>query len=152
MIPITDLLPHAAPMVLLDGYEPWTADDTVTACVDVTPASPFYEVELGGVPSCVALEYMAQAMALLVGLTRRKKGLKPQLGFVLGSRKLETFVPTFANGVRYRVTATCTYEDESFGSFDCQIADAEGFVCAKGTLTAYQPDGEMTPERMKEYE
>lgn len=151
MTPLTDLLPQAEPMILLSAYEEPTAEDSVTAFVDVGKESPFYEQALGGVPACVALEYMAQAMALLVGLVRRRKGLKPQLGFVLGSRKLEMRVPSFLDGRRYRVTATCTYEDESFGSFDCEIVDDGGALVAKGTLTAFQPEGETTLEKIGEF-
>lgn len=148
---LAELLPQAAPMILLSGYEEPTAEDSVAAFVDVSAASPFYEPGLGGVPVCVALEYMAQTMALLVGLLRRRRGLKPQLGFVLGSRKLDVLAPCFREGARYRVTATCTYEDESFGSFDCEIEDDGGAVVAKGTMTAFQPEGEVTPERIGEF-
>lgn len=151
MIPLAELLPQAAPMILLSGYEEPTADDSVSALVDVTEAAPFYERALGGVPACVTLEYMAQAMALLVGLTRRRRGQKPQLGFVLGSRRLEMRIPCFRAGERYRVAATCTYEDESFGSFDCVVTDGRGEEVARGTLTAFQPEGEMTPEKIGEF-
>lgn len=151
MLSLSELLPHAAPMILLSAYEEPTAEDSVVAFVDVGQASPFYEQALGGVPSCVALEYMAQTMALLVGLARRRKGLKPQLGFVLGSRRLETRIPCFREGRRYRVTAKCTYEDESFGSFDCEIEDDGDAVVAKATLTAFQPEGEVTPEKIGEF-
>lgn len=89
MTPLAELLPQAASMVLLSGYEPQTDANAVEAFIDVTPQAPFFEPALGGVPSCVALEYMAQAMALCVGLLRRRKGLAPQVGFVLGSRRLE---------------------------------------------------------------
>lgn len=152
MTPLSDLLPHAAPMILLSGYEEPAGEDSVVAFVDVTEAAPFYEPGLGGVPACVALEYMAQTMAVLVGLARRRKGLKPRLGFVLGSRKLETKIPCFRDGESYRIAATCTYEDESFGSFDCVITDRGGKEVAKATMTAFQPEGEMTTERLKEYE
>jgi len=152
MLTVDELLPQAEPMVLLSGYEPSDSLRSVRSFVDITERSPFFELELNGVPPCVALEYMAQTMALLVGLTRRAKGLKPQIGFVLGSRKLETFLSHFESGRRYVITATCTYEDESFGSFDCEIVDDASSVCAKATMTAFQPDGEMTSEKLKEYE
>ena len=148
---LAELLPQSAPMILLSGYEEPTADDSVSAFVDVTEEAPFYERALGGVPACVTLEYMAQTMALLVGLTRRRRGLKPQLGFVLGSRRLETRVPCFRAGERYRIAATCTYEDESFGSFDCVVTDGRGAEVAKATVTAFQPGGEMTPEKIGEF-
>ena len=138
-------------MILLSGYEEPEGEESVVAFVDVGKASPFYEQPLGGVPSCVALEYMAQTMALLVGLRDRRRGQKPRIGFVLGSRKLETRIPCFREGARYRVTATCTYEDESFGSFDCEIEDDGDKVVAKATMTAFQPEGEITTERIREF-
>ena len=151
MIPFPELLPHAAPMILLSGYGEQEREESVTAFVDVGKASPFYEQALGGVPSCVALEYMAQAMALLVGLRDRRRGQRPRIGFVLGSRRLETRIPCFRDGERYRIAVTCTYEDESFGSFDCMIADGRGETVATATLTAFQPEGEITAERIKEF-
>lgn len=140
---LASLLPQAAPMILLTGLGPDTAEDSAEAEVAITPDSPFFDVSQDGVPACVALEYMAQTMALVVGRARRRRGLPPKVGFVLGSRRLETFVPRFRNGLRYRVRATCTYEDESFGSFDCAVTGPEGAYVARATLTAFQPDGEM---------
>ena len=139
LLPLADLLPQSAPMVMLSGYEPQTDANAAEAFVDVTPQSPFFETVQGGVPSCVALEYMAQAMALCVGLLRRRKGLAPQVGFVLGSRRLEVMTPKFAAGERYRIHVACTFQDEEFGSFDCTIRDTAGAVVATGTLTAFQP-------------
>ena len=140
------LLPQADPMILLSGYEPQTDESAVDAWVDVSPTSPFYEVSAGGVPGCVALEYMAQTMALCIGFLRRSKGLAPKIGFVLGSRKLEVSVPCFACGERYRIRAACTYQDESFGSFDCTIRNASGDVVASAQMTAFQPEDGMTQE------
>lgn len=143
--PIAELLPQAAPMILLSGYETPARDDAVTAFAAITPSSPFFEDELGGVPACVALEYMAQTMALCVGFHRRRRGLPPQVGYVLGSRRLELGLEKFACGATYAVTATCTFEDEEFGSFDCTITDPSGACVARATLTAYQPGPDDTP-------
>ena len=164
-MPLSELLPQAEPMILLSGYEEPAGEDSVVAFVDVMATSPFYEPGLGGVPACVALEYMAQTMALLVGLRDRRRGVRPRVGFVLGSRKLETKIPLYKEGMRYRITAKCTYEDESFGSFDCEIREvADGAVDENGdstaerdavvataTMTAFQPEGEMTPEKIGEF-
>lgn len=138
-------------MILLTGYEEPVSEEAVVAFVDVGKAAPFYEQALGGVPACVALEYMAQTMALLVGLRDRRRGQKPRIGFVLGSRKMETKIPCFCDGERYRILATCTYEDESFGSFDCTITDGRGETVATATMTAFQPEGEITTEKIKEF-
>jgi len=138
-------------MVLLTDYAEPTSEDAVEAFVDVGPDAPFFDPSLGGVPACVALEYMAQAMALLVGLRRRRHGQSPKIGFVLGSRKLETRLACFRAGERYRVTAACTYEDESFGSFDCEIADSRGTAVATATMTAFQPQDDLSPDQLKEF-
>lgn len=151
MTPLSDLLPQAEPMILLTGYEEPVSEGAVVAFVDVGKAAPFYEQALGGVPACVALEYMAQTMALLVGLRDRRRGQKPRIGFVLGSRKLVTSLPCFRDGERYRISATCTYEDESFGSFDCVITDQGGVEVVTATMTAFQPEGEITTEKIKEF-
>jgi predicted hotdog family 3-hydroxylacyl-ACP dehydratase len=143
---LESLLPQAHPMILLSGYVPPEKPDEVESWVDIDPASPFFDLTADGVPGCVALEYMAQTMALCVGFVRRARGLEPKLGFVLGSRKLEIRIPFFVRGGRYRVRAVCTYQDESFGSFDCVVSDADGSVVAKAQMTAFQPPGEVTPE------
>lgn len=138
-------------MILLSGYQEPTEDNVVESFVDITPSSPFFEALAKGVPGCVTLEYMAQTMALLVGIFRRRQGLPPKLGFVLGSRRLTVRVPYFMSGSRYRIKAVCTYQDEEFGSFDCTIVDASDAVVAEGTVTAFQPSGEMNAETMKDY-
>lgn len=149
--PLAELLPQAEPMILLTDYDPPADDRSATAYVSVTERSPFYDRALGGVPGCVALEYMAQTMALATGLVRRAAGLPPRLGFVLGSRSLKVSLPAFLAGETYRVRAVCTYSDESFGSFECEIFDRDGNVAASAIVSAFQPDGEITPERMEEY-
>jgi len=151
-IPLGDLLPQAEPMVLLTDYDTPSDEKSVDAYVSVSETSPFYEGALGGVPGCVALEYMAQAMALCTGLYRRRRGLPPKLGFVLGSRRMTVGVPHFACGERYRVHAACTYFDESFGSFDCAVFDASGAEVAKAQLTAFQPESDLTPEKLEEFQ
>lgn len=145
------LLPQADPMILLSGCEPPSSSETVDTWVDVSPQSPFYVPESEGVPGCVALEYMAQSMALCIGRLRRQNGLAPKLGFVLGSRRLEISVPFFKNGERYRVRAHCTYRDEAFASFDCTVTDAAGASVATAQMTAFQPEGDVTPEKLEAY-
>jgi predicted hotdog family 3-hydroxylacyl-ACP dehydratase len=140
---LAEMLPQAAPMILLSGYETPDADGVVDAYVDVTSASPFFDAAIDGVPACVALEYMAQTMALCVGFHRRRQGLAPQLGFVLGSRRMKLGVGKFAAGRRYRVHSACTFQDEEFGSFDCTIRDEGDAVVASASLTAFQPGDEM---------
>ena len=140
---LEELLPQAAPMILLSGCEPERVENEADAWVDVSPSSPFFDAEVDGVPGCVALEYMAQSMALAVGFMRRRRGAPPKVGFVLGSRRMSIGIPVFRNGERYRVKAVCDYQDEAFGSFDCRIEDASGETVASARMTAFQPEGEI---------
>lgn len=148
---VAELLPQSEPMVLLSGCSPQRTPEAVDAWVDISPSSQFYMSSMNGVPGCVALEYMAQAMALCVGFCRRRKGLAPKLGFVLGSRRLSIFVPCFRNGERYSVQATCVYEDESFASFKCSISDAHGSVAAEAQLSAFQPEDGLSRDKLEEF-
>lgn len=153
MKPLEELLPQAHPMILLTGYTPPAADsDAAEAWVDISPESPFYEVALGGVPACVAAEYMAQTMALCTGLYRARRNLPPKVGFLLGTRRMTLNLPHFALGNRYRVRVEPTFTDEEFGSFACTIfEDATGKEVASAQMNAFQPSGELVLDKLEAY-
>ena len=140
-----DLLPHRPPMILLAELISVDVSNEASAVVDTSPDCIFYDPELKGVPACAALEYMAQTMALVVGAERRRRGLAPRVGFVLGTRRMDVKVATFESGKRYVANAKRVYDDEEFASFDCSITDPDGTMVATALFTAYQP-----PERVLE--
>ena len=62
---LEDLLPHRAPMILLDAVESFDAEARrLTAKVTITPEQIFFFKGENGVPNWMAIEYMAQASAL----------------------------------------------------------------------------------------
>ena len=136
---LLELLPHRPPMVMLAQVVSVETPGEAVAVADTSSGSVFHDAGLGGVPACVALEYMAQTMALAVGAERRRKGEPPKVGFVLGARRLDVTVPAFESGKRYVVRATCACADDALASFDCSITGPEGETVATATLTAYQP-------------
>ena len=140
-----DFLPHRPPMILLAELISVDVPEVASAVPDTSPSCIFYDPELKGVPACAALEYMAQTMALVVGAERRRRGLAPRVGFVLGTRRMEVKVATFESGKRYVANAKCVYDDNEFASFDCSITDPDGTMVAAALFTAYQP-----PERVLE--
>ena len=133
-----DFLPHRPPMILLAELISVDVPEVASAVPDTSPSCIFYDPELKGVPACAALEYMAQTMALVVGAGRRRRGLTPRVGFVLGTRRMEVKVATFESGKRYVANAKCVYDDEEFASFDCSITDPDGATVAAALFTAYQ--------------
>ena len=89
-VPLDDLLPHRPPMVLIDGVESFNAAAMrLVARVTIREGQLFYAE--GGVPNWVAIEYMAQAAAALVGV--HDKHLAPDRpvrpGLMLGTRRLD---------------------------------------------------------------
>ena len=134
-----DFLPHRPPMVLLAELISVDVPGVASAVPDTSPGCIFYDPKLKGVPACAALEYMAQTMALAVGAARRRRGLTPRVGFVLGTRRMEVKLATFESGKRYVANAKCVYDDEEFASFDCLITDPDGATVAAALFTAYQP-------------
>lgn len=140
---LNELLPHRPPMTLLAKVIDVNTPGVAVALADTSPESVFYDAEVGGVPACVALEYMAQTMALAVGAEWRRRGGAPKVGFVLGTRRMEVKVGVFESAKRYVARAKCCYADGEFASFDCSIEIEGGEVVASATLTAYQPPEDM---------
>ncbi len=148
---LDELLPQAKPMILLSDYDLPQDGKPVRAYVDIEKTSPFFENEVGGVPSCVVLEYMAQTMALYTGLERVRQGACPQVGFILGSRRIDIEIPVFELGARYCIEVVCSFTDESFASFECTVYSPSGQDVAHGVLSAFRPDGELTPQKLEEF-
>ncbi len=150
--PLLELLTHRPPMVMLADVVSVDGNGAAKSVADVSEGSMFYDRELGGVPACAAIEYMAQTVALVVGENRRSKGKPPRVGFLLGTRRMDVSIPAFRCGVRYEIEAKCVYADDEFGSFDCTIANQDGEIVATASLTAFQPPGDPKEfaEKMRE--
>ena len=90
------------------------------------------------VPASLGIEYMAQTIAALGGMKRRLAGKPLDLGFLLGTRRYDCNVATFAVGSVLTVSVKRLVEDQGLGVFDCQIK-AEG-ISVSAKLNVYQPD------------
>ena len=139
-IPLEDLLPHRPPMVLIDAVESFDAESkSLVARVTIDENQLFYAE--GGVPNWVAIEYMAQAAAALVGV--HDKHLAPDRpvrpGLMLGTRRLDLRLARFEAGKTYRVVAENVFNDADAASFACRIEDEAGETVAAATLNAYRP-------------
>lgn len=132
--PVKDLLPHRGRMVLLDRVV--SADPgSVTCCVTIRPDSTF--VEGGRVPGLVAIEYMAQAVAVYAGLKAKSQGQPVRIGYLLGTRELVLDVDAFDVADELLVEVRHQFGDEQIGAFDCTVV-RRGQVVAAGCLNVYQ--------------
>jgi predicted hotdog family 3-hydroxylacyl-ACP dehydratase len=137
--PVECLLPQAHPMILIDEIVGFN-EDRLWAAVAVRPGAPFFE-EGCGIAAHIAIEWMAQASAALMGVEALEAGRKVSLGFLLGTRSFKATVPWFRLGERFIVTASLTYSDQQMGVFDCAVVrDQGGEAVANAQLTTYQPE------------
>lgn len=130
------LLPHAAPMILIDRVvaigETW-----LEAEVFINEQTVFAEAGRG-VPAWVGIEYMAQSIAAWSGYGAHSQGGLPQFGFLLGSRKYQASTPWFAFGSTLTVRVELQFLDQGFGVFSGSIATDRLLV--EATVNVYQPD------------
>lgn len=138
-IALETLLPHRAPMLLLSEVVDY-GETFAKAQVHISHASPFFDAALGGVPSWVGMEYMAQTIGIWSGYQQLKKNPVVHAGFLLGSRRYDSQFAVFPAGSTLQLSATLTYHDDSgIGAFDCLIA-CDNTVYATAQIKAFSPD------------
>lgn len=133
--PITQLLLHRPPMLLLDEALGYSAEEAVTRAV-IRRDHPF--AEAWGVPAHVGIELMAQSCAVFVGAHAQASGEAVKLGFLLGTRRYEAYEEGFGFGDDLRITARVVFREDEMGVFDCHI-ERDGARIAAAQLTVYQP-------------
>ncbi|SBV37238.1 3-hydroxydecanoyl-(ACP) dehydratase [uncultured Stenotrophomonas sp.] len=133
---IDAVVPHRAPMRLIDRLLDW--DEDSVAVEVVVPADGLFS-EADGVPAWVGVEYMAQAIAAWAGCRARQAGQAPSLGFLLGTRRYVAERPYFRSGARLRVEARCELLGENgLGMFACRIMEGEDVV-AVANVSVFEP-------------
>lgn len=144
---VADLLPHNAPMILLDKLV--FADEEKTHCqVFITEKSPFYNEEIQGVDAWVGIEYMAQATAAWSGHRSFLKKEAPQIGFLLGTRRYSCEVSAFEKGQCLSVYTERLLENEGMGAVACSIV-CEGKTLATAQLNVFSPNKEQLIKMQK---
>jgi predicted hotdog family 3-hydroxylacyl-ACP dehydratase len=134
--PIETLLPHRAPMILLDEVHA-DATGSITCKVTLRAHSPF--VENRRVPAVVAVEYMAQCVAAYAGLQAFRQGRPVRIGYVIGARLVEFSVDEFDVGEELVAKASRIWGDDALGKFECSVDSRERRVAA-AILTVFQGD------------
>ena len=138
---LVDIMPHRGRMLLLDGLESYDAENGVLkACFTVRADNVFFDVSIGGLPSWISIELMAQASAACAGAydLAESPGQPPRPGLLLGSRKVAMPRAVYPLGESFTVTAAEAFHDDESGAFECEIRDG-GTVVAKAMLSAYRP-------------
>jgi predicted hotdog family 3-hydroxylacyl-ACP dehydratase len=135
---IDAVLPHSDPMILLDELISYNEDGGQCG-VTISPQAPFYNAETQTVASYIGTEYMAQSIAAYAGALALDNGDAVKIGFLIGTRKYQTYVSEFKLGQTLRVSVTKLYQEESgLSVFDCRIEDGSELL-AEAKLNVFQP-------------
>lgn len=134
---ISTLLPHRAPMLLLERIA--SCSDDGMECVVKTRDTPFTSGDF--VDIIVSTEWMAQAVGAFVGASRQKKGEAPRIGFIIGTRRIDFHVTRVRTDTELRVHVSPVWIDRGNGSFRCRVEEfSTGRVLAEGSLTVHEPE------------
>ncbi|MFT4021918.1 MAG: 3-hydroxylacyl-ACP dehydratase [Acinetobacter sp.] len=127
-------IPHRPPMVFIDSIVEFGTDYAI-AELTIRPELMFCEQQ--GLPSWTAIEIMAQTVSAFAGHQGQQRGATPQVGYLLGTRKLVLEMDYFEIGKTLKIKAQQHYMHEGLGQFQCEIQyDTH---CLSALLSVYQP-------------
>ncbi|MBU2871628.1 hotdog family protein [Colwellia sp. E2M01] len=136
---IEQLLPHRAPMILLDSLESF-CENTATCSHLITEQSLLFDSNLQGVPSYVGIEYMAQSIAAYANANELVNNRSVQIGFLVSSRKFKCDYSVFPLGMALTINVKKLYKDESgLSAFDCEIYNNDTEI-ASARINVFQPE------------
>lgn len=144
---ITSVLPHKAPMILIDNILA-VAEESIQCQLTVTTNHTFFDPQISGIPAWVGIELMAQSVAAWSGYHALQKNSKPPMGFLLGSRRYKSNCSYFTDNIQLHIFATRLMENNGMAVFDCRI-ESNGNILATGQLNAYVPSKEKLDQLLK---
>jgi predicted hotdog family 3-hydroxylacyl-ACP dehydratase len=133
--PIAELIPHSGPAVLLDRVV--EHNDSETTCLAVVDPAMQY-VRAGRADAALALELMAQAVAVHVGLKHQWSTGVPRAGYVVGVPRMDFFGGDYHVGERLEVFVRMDFHEGPVGRFEGRIS-CGGKTRAEGSLTVFEP-------------
>lgn len=138
-IPASQLVPHCAPMVLIDTILSYDSTEGTVAQVQIREESPFATRD--GVPAWVGIEYMAQCIAAFGGCEALSRGAPPPIGYLLGTRRYEARQTMFSHGAVLVIRIKPLFTQDGMGSFACSI-ETGGQEVATATINTFTPQAE----------
>jgi predicted hotdog family 3-hydroxylacyl-ACP dehydratase len=135
--PIDEILRHRGTMLLLDRIIESTINSAIAEYIPRPDA--WYADSEGEMPGWVGIEMMAQTVAAHVGMMKRKTGLPPKQGVLLGTRRYTSSVSRFIANKPLRIYVNMVYSDDSgLGAYECHIR-SEDDELASAMLKLYEP-------------
>ncbi|MDR0497659.1 MAG: 3-hydroxylacyl-ACP dehydratase [Treponema sp.] len=145
---LPSIVPHRGRMLLLSKITGYNLEErSLEAEFHITESCLFYDPAIGGVPSWVGFEFIAQAIAALSGIREREKcvpaalasSVKPRIGFILSVSKMQVFLPILKSGSTVVIKVKELDCMDMVYNFDGQIF-LEGMKALEGTLAVMKRD------------
>lgn len=144
MLDIEMLLPHDAPMILVDKLV--RVDLNSVHCqVNINRQHLFFDSYTNSVPAYVGIELMAQSIAAWSGYQALEKGQPPPIGFLLGSRRYQVYCAGFLPGQTLDIYAEKLMEDNGMAVFTASL-QLHNKKMVQAQINVYVP----TYEKLKE--
>lgn len=144
--PVTELLPHAPPMIVVDDLSN-AGDEWVESTTCVRPEHPLFDTYEDGLPGWALIELMAQTIALHAGFLGRQNAQEPRIGYLLGTRRFELQRTVCQAGERIRIHAKREFHDpEGVSAYQCTAFENDDII-ATAKLNVYrqpQDNGEAS--------
>jgi len=131
---ILDLLPHRPPMLWIDDI--LAREEHEVRCLLTIRESHLF-VEEGQVEPIVSVEWMAQAVAALVGMFDRDRALSPRPGYLIAVPEAEFFVDHFHVGDVLEIVAVRIWGDDTLASFEGSVQRGAE-LAARAQLSVYR--------------
>jgi predicted hotdog family 3-hydroxylacyl-ACP dehydratase len=147
------LIPHKGNIVLLSRLVSWDTEKHVLCSeYDITEGCMFYDLVLGGVPSWVAFELMAQSISALSGLIGREMGRSPRIGLILSVSGMEMHLPVFKTGSTALIEIREECQIDMVFTFNCKVSLREGSspdhsLSSSAKLTVMEVEDVPVPEK-----
>lgn len=138
---IEQLLPHAAPMILIDRMVE-VGEKSIHCQVNIDQHLLFFEEHNHSVPAYVGIEFMAQTIAAWSGFHALQKKQPSPIGFLLGCRRYHTNVSHFNQGQQLDIYATQILEDHNMAVFLAEIKHQQK-IMATSQLNVYVPKSQQ---------
>lgn len=136
-VDVSELLPHEAPMILIDKVLDVT-ELSIHTQLTITDSGLFFDQQMNAVPAWVGIEFMAQTIAAWSGYHATQQGLSVPIGFLLGSRRYMTECSEFVLGDVLDIYAEQLMENEGMAAFSCTIK-CNGQELASSQLNVFAP-------------
>ncbi len=134
--PISDLVPHTPPMLVLEALTAWKPG-YAECMLTVTEGDPF--VQGGHVSALVGIEYMGQAIAACLGHEAFLGGEGVRVGMIIGCRRMTIHRDSFHVGEALTVHARRVRGSELISRFSCEVR-SDAAVAVTAELTVYHAD------------